>query len=77
MRSRQGARQRGPKAVDGTVGCCMWDGIERCAGLTVSEEDRDGLRGRRWRPPTNPENWPESALSGEAGLTLADEENAR
>ena len=24
--------------------------IERCAGLTVSEEDRDGLRIKPWRP---------------------------
>ena len=66
----------GPMA-DGTIGCRMQGDIERCAGLTVSEEDRDGLRVRRWSPPTNPENGPQRAISGEAGTTLADKEDVR
>ena len=52
--------------------------IETCTGLMVLDEDRDGLRIRRWRPPEARQDTPQDALSGPADQTpLAGDGNAR
>ena len=45
--------------------------IETCAGLTVSEEDRDGLRVKPWRPVEPRQDDLQGAMSDPAEETLA------
>jgi hypothetical protein len=54
----------------------MWDAerpcprmvgdVETCAGLMVSDEDRDGLRVKWWKPPDARQDDPQDAISGSA-----------
>ena len=71
------------RGITGKVEVCRPDGspgmivdVERMAPWSVVEEDRDGLRLRRWRPPTPAYGSParETAL---AGVPLPDELVAR
>ena len=45
--------------------------IEQCAGLTISEEDRDGLRLKLWRPAETWQDDLQGAFSDPAEDTLA------
>ena len=42
--------------------------IERCAGLTVSEEGRDGLRVKPWRPAETRQDELQGAMSDPAEI---------
>ena len=55
----------GPMA-DGIIGCGMVGDIETCAGLMVSEEDRDGLRAKPWRPADTRQDDLQGAISDPA-----------
>ena len=45
--------------------------IERCAGLAVSEEDRDGLRVKPWRPADTRQDDLQGAITDPAENGLA------